>query len=378
MDKQDQNLITIIGSQSFSSDDHVAKLRGVLDEVKKIASGGMAHIFRARQPSLERYIVVKKLKEELFTNPETLERFRREAKALASVLHQNIAHVYDFVESGQDSFLLMEYIDGLDLSTIVQKVGNLPPDIAAAILLNVARGVSYIHAYHLIHRDIKPSNIRLTTRGEVKLMDFGIVMDIENTSLTRPGMMVGSPSYLSPEQVLGDPITPAADIFLMGITFYEMLTGTRPFKEAEKETVFQRIRETKYIPARKMNSAIPKKLDQIIEKCLRKNPTDRYTDVRSLISDLENYLGPQKSQHTSDIILKYLDHEALLNPSIQYSDLTEEQGMLKKLPWRVVGISVLALLLGIGIGYLIRTPKTTETVIYPSAKPIPSKKSASH
>jgi serine/threonine protein kinase len=209
-------------------------------------------------------------------------------------------------------------------------------------------------------------------------MDFGIVMDIENTSLTRPGMMVGSPSYLSPEQVLGDPITPAADIFLMGITFYEMLTGTRPFKEAEKETVFQRIRETKYIPARKMNSAIPKKLDQIIEKCLRKNPTDRYTDVRSLISDLENYLGPQKSQHTSDIILKYLDHEALLNPSIQYSDLTEEQGMLKKLPWRVVGISVLALLLGIGIGYLIRTPKTTETVIYPSAKPIPSKKSASH
>ncbi len=378
MDKQDQNLITIIGSQSFSSDDHVAKLRGVLDEVKKIASGGMAHIFRARQPSLERYIVVKKLKEELFSNPETLERFRREAKALASVLHQNIAHVYDFVESGQDSFLLMEYIDGLDLSTIVQKVGNLPPDIAAAILLNVARGVSYIHAYHLIHRDIKPSNIRLTTRGEVKLMDFGIVMDIENTSLTRPGMMVGSPSYLSPEQVLGDPITPAADIFLMGITFYEMLTGTRPFKEAEKETVFQRIRETKYIPARKMNSAIPKKLDQIIEKCLRKNPTDRYTDVRSLISDLENYLGPQKSQHTSDIILKYLDHEALLNPSIQYSDLTEEKGMLKKLPWRVVGISVLALLLGIGIGYLIRTPKTTETVIYPSAKPIPSKKSAFH
>ncbi|MFM8315756.1 MAG: serine/threonine protein kinase, partial [Deltaproteobacteria bacterium] len=263
MDKQNQNLITVLGSQSFSSDDHVAKLRGVLDEVKKIASGGMAHIFRARQPSLERYIVVKKLKEELFSNPETLERFRREAKALASVLHQNIAHVYDFVESGQDSFLLMEYIDGLDLSTIVQKVGNLPPDIAAAILLNVARGVSYIHAYHLIHRDIKPSNIRLTTRGEVKLMDFGIVMDIENTSLTRPGMMVGSPSYLSPEQVLGDPITPAADIFLMGITFYEMLTGTRPFKEAEKETVFQRIRETKYIPARKMNSAIPKKLDQI-------------------------------------------------------------------------------------------------------------------
>lgn len=180
-------------SDDFSPEENAARLRGVLDDVKKIASGGMAHIFQARQPALDRYIVIKKLKEELFSNPETLERFRREAKALASVLHQNIAHVYDFVESGRESFLLMEYIDGIDLSTGIQKLGNLPVEISLSILLNVARGVSYIHAHHLIHRDIKPGNIRLTTRGEVKLMDFGIVMDIENTSLTRPGMMVGSP-----------------------------------------------------------------------------------------------------------------------------------------------------------------------------------------
>ncbi|MCX6102997.1 MAG: serine/threonine-protein kinase [Proteobacteria bacterium] len=270
MDTQNKNPNTDpthkLTSDDFSPEENAARLRGVLDDVKKIASGGMAHIFQARQPALDRYIVIKKLKEELFSNPETLERFRREAKALASVLHQNIAHVYDFVESGRESFLLMEYIDGIDLSTGIQKLGNLPVEISLSILLNVARGVSYIHAHHLIHRDIKPGNIRLTTRGEVKLMDFGIVMDIENTSLTRPGMMVGSPSYLSPEQVLGDPITPAADIFLLGITLYEMLTGTKPFKDSDKETVFQRIRETKYIPARKMNSTIPKKVDLIVKK----------------------------------------------------------------------------------------------------------------
>lgn len=370
MDSQETKNPTVAEGDSFSPEARVARLRGVLDEVKKIASGGMAHIFQARQPSLDRFIVVKKLKDELFSNPETQERFRREARALASVLHQNIAHVYDFVDSGRDSFLLMEYIDGIDLSTVIQKVGNLPIDISAAILLNVARGVSYIHAYHLIHRDIKPANIRLTTRGEVKLMDFGIVMDIENTALTRPGMMVGSPSYLSPEQVLGDPITPAADVFLLGITFYEMLTGTRPFKEAENETVFQRIRETKYISARKMNSAIPKKLDRIIEKCLQKRPEDRYTDVKSMIADIENFLGSAKTNHTSDLILSYLDQEALVSPSIQYSNVVEKKTVFKNLHWGIILVVFLSLGLGFTSGYFARQIKINSTSSYPPAKSI--------
>lgn len=373
MTEKNKNLITSTTQEVFSPEENVARLRGVLDNVEKVASGGMAHIFKARQPSLDRYIVVKKLKEELFANPETLERFRREAKALASVLHQNIAHVYDFVESGRDSFLLMEYIDGIDLSTVIEKVGNLPADISAAILLNVARGVSYIHAYHLIHRDIKPSNIRLTSRGEVKLMDFGIVMDIENTSLTRPGMMVGSPSYLSPEQVLGDVITPSADIFLLGITLYEMVTGTRPFKNAENETVFQRIRETKYIPARKMNSTVPKTLDEIIEKCLQKRIEDRYSQVKELVSDLEQFLGAQKTAHTGDLILKYLDQEALINPTIKYSEVTPPKKGWEKLNWGLVVIGVVALIMGFFIGYFVRSPQSEGANPYPQAKPIQSK-----
>jgi serine/threonine-protein kinase len=373
MAEKNKNLLNSMTEEVFMPKENVSNLRGVLDEVEKVASGGMSHIFKARQPSLNRYIVVKKLKDELFNNPETLERFRREAKALASVLHQNIAHVYDFVESGRDSFLLMEYIDGIDLSTVIQKVGNLPSNVSAAILLNVARGVSYIHAYHLIHRDIKPGNIRLTTRGEVKLMDFGIVMDIENTSLTRPGMMVGSPSYLSPEQVLGDVITPSADIFLLGITLYEMVTGTRPFKDAENETVFQRIRETKYIPARKMNSTVPKKLDEIIDRCLRKKAEDRYRHVNDLISELEQFLGGQKSAHTGDLILKYLDQEALVSPTIKYSELSEPLRWWKQIKLSLFVTSVLSLILGLSLGVFLRIAKTPEVNLYPQAKPIQSK-----
>jgi serine/threonine protein kinase len=341
-----------INDPTKDEEEKEARLRGTLEEIKLIAKGGMSHIFRARQPSLDRYIVVKKLREELLGNPELIERFRREAKALASVLHQNIAHVYDFVESGVESYILMEYIEGIDLSTVIEKVGNLPPEIAASILLGVAKGVGYIHAHNLIHRDIKPSNIRLTSRGEVKLMDFGIVMNTDNHGLTRPGTMVGSPSYLSPEQVLGDSITPKSDLFLMGICFYEMLTGSRPFKEEAGETVFQRIRETKFVPPRKMQSNIPVVLEKIIHKLLERSPDNRFTNVKALILELEKFLGPSRSSHGEDLILKYADEEALLKPTIAYTEVSEESDtVIKYVTWQSLTAVGILIIIAIGIGF---------------------------
>jgi eukaryotic-like serine/threonine-protein kinase len=343
------------------NDDDVQVIRGTLDEVKRIAQGGMAYIFRARQPALGRYIAVKRLKDELIGNPEMLERFRREAKALAAVLHQNVAHVYDFVESNRESYIVMEYIEGVDLSAIVAKVGNLPPRIAAAILLGVTRGVGYIHVHGLIHRDIKPSNIRITNRGLVKLMDFGIVMNIENAGLTRPGMMVGSPSYLSPEQVLGDPITPRADLFLLGIVLYEMLTGTRPFKDENGETVFQRIRESQYIPLKQMQSNIPSALDRIVRKCLQKNPEKRYPNTRELATDLERFLGPALSSRIEDMVLQYLDEEALVEPGIEYEPVSidsfvwGESRIWRKIALWVGGLAV-SFLIGFFVGNYLMAP----------------------
>ncbi len=329
-------------------------LKGTLSDVKCIAKGGMSQIYRARQPTLDRYIVVKKLKDELNGNAEMLERFRREAKALASVLHQNVAHVYDFVEDGEESYIVMEYIEGIDLSSIIEKVGNLPAAIAASILLGVARGVSYIHAHSLIHRDLKPSNIRVTNRGLVKLMDFGIVMDIENHGLTRPGMMVGSPSYLSPEQVLGDPITPRADIFLLGIVFYEMLTGTRPFKDEGGETVFQRIREGKYIPLRQMQSNVPKAFEKMVRRMLQIDPDKRYSEVKELITDLEKFLGPVKSSRAEEIVLRYLDEEALLTPSITYQQVDDDSGnWLTRGSFKWIAMAVIIAGLAFGGGFFL-------------------------
>jgi serine/threonine-protein kinase len=324
-----------------------------LQAMEKIASGGMAHVFRAHQPHLDRYIAVKKLKAELTTNSEVLERFRREAKSLASVLHQNVAHVYDYVETSDEAYIVMEYIDGIDLSQIILKLGSIPPAIAATILLGVANGVQHIHTHHLIHRDIKPSNIRITNRGAVKLMDFGIVMDVDKESLTRPGTMVGSPHYLSPEQVLGDTLSPQSDIFLMGIVLYEMLTGTRPFKEEEGETVYQRIREVEYTPISKMSRHIPSSLQKIVKRCLQKNPVSRYENMKGLIRDLENFLGERSRFTSEDILLSFLEEEALLKPQINYNVVSYQKSISVQKKWiKKIAIPILILGIGMALGYL--------------------------
>lgn len=341
-------------------------LLGELSQIEPIGQGGMAQIFKARQENLNRWIAIKCLKPELLQSAEIKERFRREAKALASVLHQNIAHVYGFYESPQESFIFMEYIEGVDLSVAIQKVGALPSDIACAILFSICQGVSYIHRHRLIHRDIKPSNIRLTPQGEVKLMDFGIVMNTENLALTRPGMMVGSPCYLSPEQVLGDPLTYQSDLFLLGICLYEMTTGTRPFTDEGSRTVFQKIRDCDFIPAEDMNHAIPGKVAKIISKCLERDPKDRYFSTQELMTDLEKVLK-NKLPNRSDLILQFCDEEALLTPAAPYQSKETSEAFWTpsfegKKGWL---LAILLLALGSLSGYLL-------SEYYPQLRSLPS------
>lgn len=322
-----------------------------LQSVKQIGKGGMANIYRASQPGLERFVAIKQLKVDLNTNPEAKERFRREARALASVLHENVAHVYDYVERGDESLIIMEYIDGVDLSQVIERVGHVPGEIAATIMLGLARGLSYIHSRGLIHRDVKPANIRINTRGEVKLMDFGIALDAENHSLTRPGSMVGSPSYLSPEQVLGDPVSPCADQFLLGICFYELLTGGKPFSADGQQTVFQKIREGSYIPVRKMQTTVPPKLEKIVDRCLKKDPSQRFEDLSQIEAELEHYLGEHRARHSKDLLLEYLDHEVLLAPSVEFKATKNKKSSKQLSKWGWLAIGLIAVGLTFWLGY---------------------------
>ncbi len=324
----------------------------IFETMELVATGGMAQIYRAKQKSLDRWVAVKKLKADLVSFPEVVERFRREARALSQVLHQNVAHVYDFQILDGEYYIIMEYIEGLDLSEIIRRAGHLPKEVAAAILLELCRGLSFIHRNNLVHRDVKPTNIRLTRRGQVKIMDFGIVMEQDSTQLTRPGTMIGSPGYLSPEQVLGDNVTLKSDIFLLGITFYEMLTGERPFFESDGETIYQRIRQGKYIRLKeKLHKS--KTVQKIVEKCLQVDPEDRYARVEDVMNDLKKYLGVRSSSESIGIILDYLDQEGWL--SVDARSLVAPSGRKKWvdiLTWIVV-LSVV-LCVGISIGVWIQ------------------------
>ena len=209
-------------------------------------------------------------------------------------------------------------------------------------------------------------------------MDFGIVLELQSDTLTRPGMMVGSPSYLSPEQVVGDTITPRSDIFLLGICLYEMLTGTRPFRDEEGETIFQRIRETKFIPVRKLRPRTPAALDRMVRTCLQKDPDRRYHSAKEVIQELENFLGPSRSSRPEDVILKYLEDEALITPSVPVSsDLpsTKRGRSWGALARGIGAVAMLAATFFAGYRYgrfYAIVWSTPSKIVFPPARPVQS------
>jgi serine/threonine protein kinase len=276
------------------------------DQIQKMAIGGMAEVFRARQRHLDRPVAIKRMREELRSNKDLKERFRREAKAAANLVHQNICHVYDFVTHKNDSFIILEWIDGFDLAQVLEKSGPLPLDIAAIIAVKMLRGLQYIHSHGMVHRDLKPDNIRLSLRGEVKIMDFGIAFDPSEQNLTIPGMLMGSPHYLSPEQVLGAKLDSRSDLFSFGITFYEMLTGKRPFYETQTESVYTRIQKAEYIKPRLHRSDLPPFFEKIIENCLQLKAEKRPAQAAQMESVLMEYLARNYSLAFEARLRKFL------------------------------------------------------------------------
>ena len=182
--------------------------------LQKIGEGGMAVIYKATQPSLKRDVVIKKLKD---PNREIIERFKKEALVSASLSQENVLSIYDFIYYGRSYYLVMEYVDGKDLRTIIDYAAPLKPPIAALIIREVAKGLEYTHTKNIIHRDIKPSNIIIAYTGDVKLIDFGVAKDETLSKLTVTGMIVGTPSYMSPEQANGDRLGKESDIYSLGV-----------------------------------------------------------------------------------------------------------------------------------------------------------------
>lgn len=271
--------------------------------IEKIGEGGMAIIYKAVQPSLKRTVVIKKLKD---PNREIIERFKKEAFVSASFSQENVLAIYDFIYAQKSYYLVMEFVDGHDLRDIIDFSAPLPPSVAALIIREVAKGIEYTHNKSVIHRDIKPSNILISHHGEIKLIDFGVAKDETPSKLTLTGMIVGTPSYMSPEQANGDPLGPQSDIYSLGVLLYEMLTGVKPFLGDTNTEVLMKIVKGKFPSPKKYNREIPWRLVQIVKKAMRRDTDKRYLNASEFIRDLDHFIPWKVQTDKKEIISQFL------------------------------------------------------------------------
>lgn len=258
---------------------------------RKLARGGMAEVFLARDRTLDRPVAVKVMFPEFATDPTFVERFRREAKSAARLNHQNIVGVYDWGEERGTYFLVMEYIDGPSVAEVLKRDGPFKPERAAEIAADVASALGAANAVGVIHRDIKPGNIMLTREGRAKVTDFGIARlahDPEN-ELTKVGSVMGTATYFSPEQAQGHALDGRSDLYSLGAVLYEMLTGRPPFQaESPVAIAYKHVQERPPRPAQ-LNPSVPLGIEAITLRLLTKNPDSRYATAQELWNDLRRF-----------------------------------------------------------------------------------------
>ncbi len=273
---------------------------GRFDILDKLGEGAMGTVYRALDPLIERTVAIKTIPLNLPEEEKRLfeDRFLREAKSAGRLSHPNIVTIYDVGETDDFAYIAMEYLDGPSLREILREHGPLPLELALETALQMADALAFAHDHGVVHRDIKPPNvIVLGKRGTVKLTDFGIAHLMSNTE-TRAGMLLGSPRYMSPEQVQGQPVDGRSDIFSLGVVLYEMLAGRPPFGGEELHGILFRIVNEPVAPISQTRRNIPVGVDEILARCLAKKPQDRYSNANDLVNDLNKLLHPPPIEST--------------------------------------------------------------------------------
>ncbi|MCR5476555.1 MAG: Stk1 family PASTA domain-containing Ser/Thr kinase [Lachnospiraceae bacterium] len=256
--------------------------------LEKIGTGGMSDVYKARDQKLSRNVAVKVLKQEFAENENFVSKFRMEAQAAAGLMHPNIVNVYDVGEEGEDSYIVMELVEGITLKKYIEKKARLTYKEAVSIAIQVGLGIEAAHNNHIIHRDIKPQNIIISKDGKVKVTDFGIAKAATSNTIT--SNVMGSVHYTSPEQARGGYSDEKSDIYSLGVTLFEMLTGRVPFNgETTVAIAIKHIQEPMPSP-REYVPEIPYSVEDIVLKCCEKSPDNRYASMHELVDDLKQSL----------------------------------------------------------------------------------------
>jgi serine/threonine-protein kinase len=256
----------------------------------KLGSGGMSTVYLARDQTLDRQVAVKVMHREMSEQPEQLERFRQEARAVAKLSHPNVVSVIDAGEDGGHPYIVFEYVEGETLKQRVGRDGALDPQEAIAYAIEIARGLSIAHARRMVHRDIKPQNILIDAEGRAKLTDFGISRQLEQDGMTATGRVLGTTDYVAPEQAMGHGADPRSDIYSLGVVLYEMLVGQVPFSADSQVGVAMKHVNEELPDVQRRRPEVSAAVALVVERSTAKDPGRRYQHVGEMIDDLSTAL----------------------------------------------------------------------------------------
>jgi serine/threonine protein kinase len=254
--------------------------------IAKIGQGGTSHVYKGHDATLDRMVAVKTISADAAEDPTLKKRFEREARSAAGLNHPHIITVFDFGQEGDKLYIAMEFLDGEDLKDAIAagRFSDLEAKLDA--MDQICEGLAFAHANQVIHRDLKPANIHILPDGQVKIMDFGLART-SGSDMTRTGLVMGTPHYMSPEQVRGEHVDFRSDVFALGAVFYEILTGKKPFDAESFHSVFYKVMQAEPKPAKDLVPGLPLVLQQILEKAMAKAPAQRFADA----GEMGEFLG---------------------------------------------------------------------------------------
>lgn len=290
----------------------VGKLLGNRYEIlEQLGGGGMAIVYKGRDTILHRLVTIKLMRPEYTSDEDFVRRFRREAQSVASLSHPNIVSIYDVGQEGDKHYLVMEYVDGEDLRSIIKREGPLDAAIAVRIARQICDALDHAHENNIVHRDVKPHNILITRTGRAKLTDFGIAREASAATVTTTDTIIGSVHYLSPEQARGDLAGPKSDLYSLGVVLYEMLAGSVPFTGDSPISIAIKHIQNSPDPLARRKPGIPAELERVVMRALQKDPDRRFKSAREMSFKLEEALAGDDADTTRIIAIDQEDMQAL-------------------------------------------------------------------
>lgn len=351
---------------------------GEFDLIEVIQDAPYSLSVRAFQPGLKRPVFVKLLKPRVQNHRQWVERFNREAQVCAKLKHPHIVDVYTLGKQGEYIFMAMEFVPGISLRTLLDKEKNLPPTPSIEIIRQLLSALDFAHRHQVIHRDVKPDNTMLDIHGQVRLTDFGLAYLGEEATLTQQGSILGTPAYMSPEQVTGEALTPASDYFALGAMFYELLSGIKPFAGENYSACIRKILNEDPEPLERLIPGIPAELSNLINRLVAKRPEERLVnpgEIVSVLGKIQSGLKAETAAHDlARLVKKYYvaAHPEVETARAKPTATSGSRKPLQKRKRRVLPVVPVVLLAVLVIVLLIWQGTKRQGKTNPAESPLPA------